>query len=82
VAPQALLQVDSEIVAATGQATWWRKGRGGRIDATWERVVGKLNAHQPYLKDFLAPDKDILAAFVYFQLHGAPTILDRSLIDP
>ena len=45
-------------------------------------VVGKLNAHQPYLKDFLAPDKDILAAFVYFQLHGAPTILDRSLIDP
>ena len=28
------------------------------IDATWERVGGKLIAHQPYLKDFLAPDED------------------------
>ena len=44
------------------------------IDATWERVGGKLNAHQPYLKDFLAPDEDTLAAYVYFQLHGEPAL--------
>ena len=44
------------------------------IDATWERVGGKLIAHQPYLKDFLAPDEDSLAAFVYFQLHGEPAL--------
>ena len=44
------------------------------FDATWERVSGKLNAHQPYLKDFLAPDEDTLAAYVYFQLHGEPAL--------
>ena len=44
------------------------------IDATWERVGGKLNAHQPYLKDFLAPDEDTSAAYVYFQLHGEPAL--------
>ena len=30
------------------------------FDATWERVGGKLNAHQPYLEDFLAPNEDTL----------------------
>ena len=44
------------------------------IDATWERVGGKLNAHQPYLKDFLAPDEDTSAAFVYFQILGEPAL--------
>ena len=44
------------------------------IDATWERVGGKLHAHQPYQKDFLAPEEDTLAAYVYFQLHGEPAL--------
>ena len=44
------------------------------FDAKWERVVGKLNAHQPYLSCFLAPDEDTSAAYVYFQMHGEPAL--------
>ena len=44
------------------------------IDATWERVGGKLNDHKPYLTGFLAPDEDTSAAYVYFQMLGEPAL--------
>ena len=42
------------------------------IDATWERVKGRLNTHPPFLSGFLNLDDATAAAYVYFQLLGKP----------
>jgi hypothetical protein len=44
------------------------------FDATWERVIGKLNAHGPFMLGFHNPVPATAAAFVYFQMHGAPAL--------
>ena len=44
------------------------------IDATWERVEGRLNAHSPFLSGFLKLDDATAAAYVYFQLLGEPAL--------
>ncbi len=44
------------------------------FDASWKRVNGKLNSHNPYLNGFLVPDHDTTAAFVYYPLHWVPAL--------
>jgi hypothetical protein len=45
------------------------------IDATWEQVDGKLNAHPAFLNGFLKPDDATAAAYVYyFQMLGEPAV--------
>ena len=44
------------------------------FDATWERVIGKLNAHDHFMLGFHNPVPATAAAFVYFHMHGAPAL--------
>ncbi len=39
------------------------------FDTTWERVIGKLNRHGPFMLCFHNPIPVTAAAFVYFQMH-------------
>jgi hypothetical protein len=43
------------------------------FDATWKRVIGKLNSHASFMQGYHNPDPATAAAFVYFT-HGAPAL--------
>ena len=59
-------------IQAPGQVD--RKNPMSWFHATWDRVNGKLNAHEPYRTGFLVPNEVTSAAFVYFQIHGNPAL--------